>query len=565
MSKYAIGLDFGTNSCRALIIDLLDGKDVALSKCDYPSGDNGILTDRSNPAVARQNPGDYTEAMTIAVRNAVDKAKAGHGEFTASEIISIGVCATSSSILPVDKECIPLCFHEKFKDNINAMVWLWKDHSSYEEAEKITRLAMKQYPEYLSRTGGAYSSEWFWSKILRCINIDPKVFAAAFSFLELCDYIPAILAGISDPMEIKRGVCAAGHKAMYNQNWGGLPSPEFLASLNPALPGLRDRLYKRAYPSDQIAGHLSKVWAGKLGLSENVTISVGCIDAHAGAVGAGIKQGVMVKMLGTSTCDLMIWPKNREIADIPGVSGIVPDSIIPGFFGIEAGQAAVGDIFLWFVKHLTPDTYGPTVEAKFKNLELKASALKPGESGLLALDWNNGNRSLLMDPRLSGLLIGQTLHTEAHEIYRTLIEATAFGALKIIKRFEEYGLSIDKIVICGGLAVKSSMLSRIYADVCGKEMMLTNSEQTGALGASILGAVSAGEDAGGFSSVQKAQEKMTGIKKVFSPDAGNTMVYNRLFDLYEQLYDSFGTGGQNNKLNLIMKELMVLSEEQKRG
>jgi L-ribulokinase len=465
MKKYAIGLDFGTNSCRSLIVDLSNGNELASYVFSYPSGHAGILIDPNEPNLARQNPQDYIKAIKETIIKSILEAREKFSDFDAENIIGIGIDTTGSSPMPVNSEGTPLCFLPEFKNNLNAMVWLWKDHTGHSEAAQITELAKKIRPEYLSKIGGTYSSEWFWSKVLHCYNTDPDVFNAAESFVEICDWIPAILTGETRPDKIKRSICAAGHKAMYNDNWGGLPDKEFLSALSPALADLRDKLYDKAFPSDQLAGKLSKTWAQDLGLKPGTAIAIGAFDAHMGAVGAGVKPGTLVKILGTSTCDIMVSPHETKLSDIPGVCGIVDGSVMPDYFGIEAGQSAVGDIFLWFVNNLVPEKYGKTVDEKFENLTIEAEKQKVGEHGLLALDWNNGNRTILVDVRLSGLLLGQTLHTKPHEIYRALIEATAFGALTIINRIEEYGVQVKEIVNCGGLASKSPFLMQIYADI----------------------------------------------------------------------------------------------------
>ena len=565
MKKYALGLDFGTNSCRSLIIDLTDGKELTSYVSDYPSGKDGILLDSKDPNVARQNPEDYLVSLVESVREAADLAKKEDPNFSADKIIGLGVDTTGSSPMPVDDKGTPLGMRPEFKSKLNAMVWLWKDHSSHAEAAQITDQAQKIRPQYLAKVGGTYSSEWFWSKILHCKNIDPEVFKAAHSFVEFCDYIPATLAGETRPDKIIRSVCAAGHKAMYNAEWGGLPDKEFLSSIDPKLGELRDRLYEKAVPSDRLAGRLSEEWAEKLGLQAGIAVAVGAFDAHMGAVGAGVKEGTLVKILGTSTCDIMVSPKDKGFEDIPGVCGIVDGSVLPDYYGIEAGQSAVGDIFLWFVHHLVPDRYGKTPEEKFKNLEVEAAKQKPAEHGLLALDWNNGNRTILVDVRLSGLLVGQTLHTQAHEIYRALIEATAFGALTIINRIEEYGVKVEDIVNCGGLAVKNPFLMQIYADITGRPMKVSRSEQTCALGAAIFGAVAAGQGQSGFSTVEDAQKALTGIKETYAPDAERHKVYTDLFGLYSQLHDSFGTQAWSGALYSVMKDLIALREKQRRS
>jgi len=561
MSKYAIGLDFGTNSCRSLIVDISNGNEISSHVFDYPSGKAGVIINPADPNQARQNPIDYLKGIEITIEKAIGNAKTLIPNFSSSDIIGIGVDTTGSSPMPVDEDGTPLCFHQKFKNNPAAMVWLWKDHTSYNEALKITEEASKIRPQYLSKIGGIYSSEWFWSKIWHCFVECPEVFKAAFSFVEICDWIPAVLVGDTNPHHIKRSICAAGHKAMYNTQWGGFPDSEFIESLLPELRNFRAGLPDETFSAEERAGFLSAEWAAKLGLSTKVSVAVGAFDAHMGAVGAGIKTGTLVKILGTSTCDVMISPNNKTLSDIPGVCGIVDGSVMNGYYGIEAGQSAVGDIFIWFVNQLVPEQYGKTQEEKFSNLEKAADKLKPGESGLLALDWNNGNRTILVDVRLTGLLLGQTLFTQPHEIYRALVEATAFGALAIIDRIEQYGVKISEVVNCGGLAVKNSMLMQIYADVTNRPMKISRSEQTPALGAAIFGAVSAGKEVSGFDNIEQAQNSMTGINKIYKPIPENHLVYKKLYFLYHLLHDSFGTRKESGNLFDVMKELLNIRDK----
>ncbi len=565
MSKYVIGLDFGTNSCRALIADIKDGKEIAGNVFSYPSGYEGVVIDPSDPNLARQNPADYLEGIESSIKGALKDALKNAPGFNPLDVIGIGVDTTGSSPMPVDRHNTPLCFKDKFKKNPNAMVWLWKDHTSFKEAAWITDMAAKIRPHYLSKIGGTYSSEWFWSKILHCKNVDAAVFDEAYSFVEICDWIPSVLAGIKETDEIKRSVCAAGHKAMFNSGWNGLPDEEFLDTLSPGLSVLRNRLYDTAYTAEQKMGNLSPEWAKKLGLSGDTVIAVGAFDAHMGAVGAGVTEGALVKIIGTSTCDIMTSPAARELKDIPGVCGIVNGSVMNGYYGIEAGQSAVGDIFLWFINNLVPEKYGSTQAEKFRNLEEEASKLKPGESGLLALDWNNGNRTILVDVRLTGLLLGQTLHTQPHEIYRALIEATAFGALAIIDRIEEYGVKIKEVINCGGLAVKNPLMMQIYADIIGRPMIISKSEQTPALGAAIFAAIAAGTENGGYGSVLDAQKNMTGTGKTYLPAEGNNIVYKKIYSLYRQMHDAFGTEEWNGNMFNVMKELLSIRDEARRN
>ncbi len=565
MKRYALGLDYGTNSCRCLIVDLSDGREVASCVFDFPSGAAGILLDPREPNLARQNPQDYVAALSVAPRT-IRRAKRADRRFDAAQIVGIGIDTTGSTPMPVDRDGTPLAMRPQFKGNLDAMAWLWKDHTGHAEAAEITARARKIRPQYLAKCGGTYSSEWFWSKILRCKRAAPKVFAAAHSFVEHCDWMPALLAGDTRPEKVVRSVCAAGHKAMYCPEWSGLPDEEFLRGLDTSLAALRGRLYEKAVPADHAAGRLSTEWAKKLGLKPGIAVAAGAFDAHMGAVGAGIREGTLVKILGTSSCDMMVMPNAKKLADIPGVCGIVDGSILPGFYGIEAGQSAVGDIFLWFVSQLAPERYGRTMDEKFKTLGALAAKQKPGEHGLLALDWNNGNRTILVDVRLSGLLLGQTLHTQAHEIYRALIEATAFGALTIAKRIEEYGVPVKEFVNCGGLAAKNPLLMQIYADVTGRPMKVSRSDQTCALGAAIFGAVAAGKEAGGFAGVPEAQRAVCGVKeKFYRPNPKAQAVYAELYPLYRTLHDAFGARDWSGRLDHVMKDLIRIRERQRAG
>jgi len=560
MTHYAIGLDFGTNSCRALVVDVGTGRELAGSVFPYPSGTDGVILDASDPNLARQNPADYLLGIEQTILEGIERAKAADPEFQSAHVIGIGVDTTGSSPMPVDGQGQALCFDERFRSNPAAMVWLWKDHTSYREAAQITKLASEIRPQYLSKIGGIYSSEWWWSKILHCKNTAEDVFKAASSWVEICDWITAVLTGQLAPGKLRRSICAAGHKAMFNPLWNGLPDAEFLNMLSPGFGALRERLYTKAYTADFRAGTLSPEWARRLGLPSTVAISVGAFDAHMGAVGAGITPGALVKIIGTSTCDIMIHPNDSSLRDIPGVCGIVDGSVAPGFYGIEAGQSAVGDIFLWFVNQLVSEKYGRTIDEQFASLENAAAKLLPGESGLLALDWNNGNRTILVDVRLTGLLVGQTLHTQPHEIYRALLEATGFGALAIVDRIEEYGVPVKEVVNCGGLAAKNPLLMQIYADITGRPMKISRSEQTPALGAAIFGAVAAGEGTGGYDSVDSAQKAMVGIGKEYLPVKTSHQTYRRLYALYRQLHDAFGTEKWSGGMYNLMKELLDIRD-----
>ncbi len=553
--KYAIGLDYGTNSVRCVIVDTSNGRELGTSIYEYETGEAGIILDPADHNVARQNPADYLKGVEITVAGAIAEARKAEPKFDPKDIIGIGVDTTGSTPLPVDKDGTPLAMLDAFKDNPNAHAWLWKDHTGYAEAAEITKLAEKDHPEYLAKCGGTYSSEWFFSKILHCLRVAPEVFDAAYTWVEHADWLPAVLTGTDAPDKIKRCRCAAGHKAMVNDDWGGYPEAAFLAKLDPKLGKLRETLGDKTYAVDSAAGNLTEEWASKLGLTAGIPVAMGAFDAHLGAVGSGIKEGVLVKIIGTSTCDMVVAPSSTKLPDIPGICGIVDGSILPGFYGLEAGQSAVGDIFNWFVNYLQP---GGKEAGSHQSLTEKAAKLKPGQSGLLALDWNNGNRTILVDQRLTGLLLGQTLHTRPEEIYRALVEATAFGALTIINRFEEYGVEISEVVNCGGISEKNAMLMQIYADVTGREMKISRSAQTCALGSAIAAAVVGGA----YPDFAGAQGAMCGIKETtFKPIPENHEVYRRLYALYRQLHDGFGLMDNALAMGNVMKELLEIKEK----
>jgi L-ribulokinase len=553
-AKYTVGLDYGTNSVRALVVNTANGREVATAVWGYEHGEAGVILSR-DPNLARQHPADYVKGAEVTIKKAMAEAKKAVKGFSADQIVGIGVDTTGSTPLPVDAAGRPLAFDKRFARNPAAMAWLWKDHTGVAEAVEITGLAGKIRPRYLAKCGGTYSSEWFWSKILHCLRTSPKVFNAAHSWVELADYVPAALTGTEAPARLTAGICAAGHKAMYNENWGGYPDKEFLSQLGPKLGELRDRLCPRVRAIDSAVGGLTAEWSRKTGLPAGIPVAVGAFDAHFGAVGSGVTPGVLVKIIGTSTCDISVWPNTENLADVPGLCGIVNGSVLPGYFGLEAGQSAVGDIFNWFVNYLQP---GGKKAGSHEELTKGAAKLKPGESGLLALDWNNGNRTILVDQRLTGLLVGQTLYTTPAEIYRALIEATAFGALTIINRFEEYGVKIGQVVNCGGIAEKNPLVMQIYADVTGRPMKISRSAQTCALGSAIAGAVVAGAHKN-FASAQKA---MTGLKpRVFRPDPKAHAVYRGLYALYKQCHDAFGTKEWNGNLYGVMKQLVEIRSQ----
>ncbi|MEI8340938.1 MAG: ribulokinase [Verrucomicrobiota bacterium] len=552
---YTLGIDYGTNSVRALIVDTRNGNELGTAVFNYPSGNQGILLDPADHHLARQHPGDYLLGLESSVGAALAAAAKTPG-FSADQIVGIGVDTTGSSPIPVDDKNVPLAFAAEWKDNPAAQCWLWKDHTSHREASQITALAAKHRPQYIAKCGNTYSSEWWWSKIWHCLNTAPEVFDAAYSWVEFADFIPAVLAGVTDPRAVKRGICAAGHKALYCDEWNGLPDKEFLTLLDPKLASLRDRLYEKAYDATEPAGNLCPEWAARLGLTAGIPIAIGEFDVHYGAIGCGIDEGTLVKVIGTSTCDCGVVQADKSIADIPGICGIVKGAILPGYYGIEAGQSAVGDIFKWWV-----DVVCQGDGALHGELTKQAAALKPGQSGLLALDWNNGNRTILVNPMLTGLIVGQTLHTTRSEIYRALIEATAFGARAIIERIREYGVPINRVVCAGGIAEKNPMLMQIYADITGCTMQVSGSSQACALGSAVSAAVLAGSHPD-FATAQKA---MTSLKQEsYSPIPANQKTYNQLYLLYRQLHDAFGGVTQSADLSSLMSALIEIKQSQSR-
>ena len=557
MDACTLGIDYGTNSVRALVVRCRDGAELGTAVFDYPSGHQGVLLDPNDANLARQHPGDYLLGLKDSVERAIAQAAKDCSTFSADRIIGLGVDSTGSSPIPVDQQNNAIGMSDGLLDNLAAQCWLWKDHTGYQEAARITELAAKHRPQYLAKCGGTYSSEWWWSKIWHCLNSSPDVFAKAYSWVELADWIPSVLAGVDDPRKVVRGICAAGHKAMFADDWGGLPDAEFLGLLAPELAALRERLFDQAFDASTIAGTLSEHWSDVLGLPAGIPIAIGEFDVHYGAIGSGVDDGVLVKVIGTSTCDCSVVSADK-IEDIPGICGIVKGAILPGYYGIEAGQSAVGDIFKWWVEVVcggSEETHGKLAE--------QVADQRPGAHGLLALDWNNGNRTILVDQRLTGLLMGQTLHTTNAEIYRALVEATAFGARMIIERIAEYGVPIERIVCCGGIAEKSPFLMQLYADITGREMQVASSSQACALGSAVAAAVVAGSSVGGYNDFKTAQKAMTSVKPTsYVPIAENHSIYNELFLLYRQVHDAFGGVKPDCSLGNVMKQLLEIKDRQ---
>lgn len=576
--KFALGIDFGTNSVRALIVDVETGEEVGSFVHNYERGVDGIILDERDPNFARQDPHDYVEGLEEAVVGAIAYAEEQKG-FSREKIVGIGIDTTGSTPIPVDGDGVPLAFHDEFRNNPNAFAWLWKDHTSHEEADIITRAAHENVTDYTKYCGGVYSSEWFFSKILHLANVDPSVFNAAASFVEHCDWMPALLVGDTNPKRIKRSRCAAGHKAMWNSEWGGLPPQEFWSRVSPKLEGIIGKLYADTYTADTKVGGLCAEWSCRLGLREGTPVAAGAFDAHMGAVGSGVTPGTLVKILGTSTCDMMVAPYSEITGTIKGICGQVDGSIVPGMIGLEAGQSAVGDIFAWYrdqvrwaITNLMPQTFIEGIieglnmdmisdQAKRVALEVlteKAKTLKPGQTGLLALDWHNGNRTVLVDPNLTGMIVGLTLGTKPEEIYRALVEATAFGARVIMERIQEYGVKVEDVITGGGIAERSPFLMQIYADVTGRPLKISRSSQTCALGAAMFGSVVGGV----YTKVEDAQKAMSGVKQtVYTPNPENQRIYDRLFGLYHRLHDAFGTKDYCGNLYGVMKELLEIKRQ----
>jgi L-ribulokinase len=544
MRSYAVGLDYGTASARAVALDTETGDELATTVYRYRGGNGGVIGDAADPNVARQEPRDYAEALEATLAGVVSALRE-QGSLEDGRIAGIGVATTGSTPLPLDEAGRPLALRDEFGDDPAAKAWLWKDHTSHAEAAEITALLETRELPYLAYVGGTYSSEWFWAKILRCARTSPRVFAAAASWCELSDLIPALATGAG--LDMSRNACAAGHKALYSRLWGGLPAESFLAELDPALGSLRARLYDEVRPAGERAGTLRADLTERIGLvGEDVAVAVGTFDAHAGAVAGGVRPGRLVKIVGTSTCDCTVTAE-PEPRPIPGVCGVVQDSVLPGLVGVEAGQSAVGDLFDWFARTLAPP--GLAGADAHERLSAAAASVEPGASGLVALDWNNGNRTVLVDPLLSGLVVGQTLATTAGEIYRALIEATAFGARVIVDQVEQYSLPIDDVVVSGGIA-QSPLAMQIYADVLGRPVRLARSANASAAGAAIFGAVAGGA----HPDAARAQAAMGGVGKLtYRPRPDAVRAYERLYAVYRQLHDAFGR--TDGALFGVMKEL----------
>ena len=547
MTKYAIGIDFGTESARTVLVDLRDGSEVAEAVYFYPDGvidetlpGSGV---RLEPDWALQSPADYVSAIKISVPQVLAQS-----DVSADGVIGIGIAFTACTMLPTKRDGTPLCDLPEYRNNPHAWVKLWKHHAAQPEANQINEMAQKRGEEWLSRYGGKISSEWFFPKALQILNEAPEIYEAADRLLEAADWTIWQLCGVET-----RNACTAGYKAIWSKQ-AGFPSPDFFAALHPRMRNIvTEKMSTEILPLGARAGGLTAEMAADTGLCEGTAVAVANVDAHT-AVPAStvVEPGRMVMIMGTSTCHMVL---GEGPAIVPGMCGVVEDGIIPRLYGFEAGQSCVGDHFAWFVERCVPAEYSREAHERGINvhqlLEEKAARLVPGESGLLALDWWNGNRSVLVDVDLTGLLVGATLATKPEEIYRALIEATAYGTRIIVETFEESGVPVREFVAAGGLPERNKLLMQIYADVTGRELKVAGTAQSGALGAAMHGAVAAGAASGGFDTIQEAAAQMAQLKEEsYVPIQKHKQVYDRLYAEYVLLHDYFGRGGNN-----VMKRL----------
>jgi len=542
MDKYVIGVDFGTDSVRALIVNTQTGEEVASAVAYYKRWAQGLYCDPSKNQF-RQHPLDYIEGLTESIREALSQVSAD----VRLQVVGIGIDTTGSTPCAVDRTGTPLALLPEFSENPNAMFVLWKDHTAVNEAAEINDQAWNNSPiDYTKYVGGIYSSEWFWAKILHVYRQDPKVREAAYSWVEHCDWMPAVLAGVKSVDQIKRSRCAAGHKAMWHEDWNGLPSAEFFSAIDPLLQGVTKNMYRHTYPSDQLAGKLCEEWAQKLGLNPGIAIAVGAFDAHMGAVGGGVADRVLVKIMGTSTCDIMVAPYDvMQGKLIRGICGQVDGSVIPGMVGLEAGQSAFGDVFAWFRQVLlwplqeltgaglvTPELAEQVKDHILPQLTRAAEALSIEDTQVIALDWLNGRRTPDADQTLKGALAGLSLGTDAPRIFRALVEATAFGSKAVIDRFAEEGVVIDEVVALGGIPKKNPFVMQVTADVFNMPIKVAASDQACALGAAMFAAVAAGV----YPDVQTAQAKMgTAYSETYLPRPEQAVKYRDVYQRYRQI------------------------------
>lgn len=544
--KYVIGLDYGSDSCRAVIVNAASGEEIASAVKYYPRWTEGKYCDPSENQY-RQHPLDYIETMEGTIKESLAKSPIG----TAEHVVGIAFDTTGSTPVLTDQQGTPLALLPEFSENPNAMFVLWKDHTSIEEAAKINELAKKSAIDYTAYEGGIYSSEWVWAKMAHVLNVDESIRSTAYSWIEHCDWMPALITGKTKPEEVYRSRCAAGHKAMWNDKWGGLPSEEFLTSISPFLAGFRSHLFNDTYTSDTCVGMLTAEWAERLGLNTNVAVGVGAFDCHMGAVGAEITPYSFVRVIGTSTCDIMVV-SHEELGDklIPGICGQVDGSVIPGFTGLEAGQSGFGDIYAWFKRVLAwplenilsqsnlideatrKKLIKETADKIIPFLSEEAAKVPVSDSTILATDWMNGRRTPDASQLVKGTITGLNLGSTAPLIFRALVEATAFGSKAIVDRFLDNGIRIDNVIGIGGISLKSPFVMQTLADVLNMPIKVAKSEQACAFGASMFAAVVAGL----YEKVEDAQKAMgQGFEKEYRPNKENHEVYGALYKKYSAL------------------------------
>jgi L-ribulokinase len=548
MDKYVIGIDFGTDSARSVIVNSQNGDELASSVMYYPRWSKGKYCNPSKNQY-RQHPLDYIEVMEFTIKEALSKCE----DNVAENIVGIAIDTTGSTPVLTNEHGIPLALTEEFKDDPNAMFVLWKDHTAIKEADEINTLSRKWETDYTKYEGGVYSSEWVWAKILHILRKDKKVRHASRSWIEHCDWMPALLTGNLLPEKVLRSRCAAGHKAMWHQDWDGLPPEEFLTTLDPVLKGYRKNLYHKTYTSAKKTGTLTSKWSGRLGLHTEVAVAVGAFDCHMGAVGGEITPNILVRSIGTSTCDIMTAEYN-DIGKklIKGICGQVDGSVVPGYMGLEAGQSAFGDVYAWFKNVIA----GPVIEilkdSSLLNEETKeklsaeiqsqiiprlsemAMQIPIEESTIVALDWLNGRRSPDASQLVKGAIMGLTLDATAPRIFRALVEATAFGSKAIVDRFTEEGVKIKEVIGLGGVAKKSPFVMQTLADVLNMPIKIARTEQTCASGAAMFAAVAGGV----YNRIEEAQKVMgKGMEKTYIPIAENVERYASLYKEYVKLGD----------------------------
>lgn len=552
--KYAIGVDFGTQSGRAVLVDLNDGTEIADHVTPYRHHVIDEMLPQSDVKLghhwALQHPLDYMEVMSSSIPEVLKQSGVD-----AEDVIGIGIDFTSCTMMPVNDKGEPLCTLPELRDHPHSWVKLWKHHAAQEEANKINEIAAERGEKWLARYGGKISSEWMIPKIWQILNEAPEIYEKADMFIEAADWVVFKLTG-----NVARSSCTAGYKAFWHKR-DGYPSSEFFKALDPRLEHVMEtKLRGEIFPLGTKAGELTAEMAELTGLAPGTAVAVAVIDAHAGVPGTGVAApGKLVMAMGTSLCHLLLAPEEKAVK---GIAGVVEDGIVPGFYGYEAGQAAVGDIFEWYVEEAVPAYVKEAADKEgvgvHEWLERKASQLKPGQSGLLALDWWNGNRSVLDDADLSGMIVGLNLLTKPEEIYRALLEATAFGTRKIIDAFQSSGLAVEELYACGGLPQKNRLLMQIYADVTNREIKVAASKQTPAVGAAMFGAVAAGAERGGYATVVEAAERMARVREeTFKPIPEHAALYDQLYQEYLALHDYFGRGG-----NDVMKRLKRLKDKQ---